>query len=163
MKSTLIASVLAAAMAFNGMGATAARAGSEDVAKVLAGAAALFIIGKAISGRNDDNTGYNNAVSRASHYNGDTFSRYDNDRRYRGDNRRSRRCLRQKNRNGRWVTYRDGRCMKRYNREAEKPRVCPRKRWTNNGWKKYYDRRCLRRHGSDVSRRDGYRWQRRAN
>ena len=143
MHKTLIASVLTIAVAFNGLSATPAQAGN-DLAKVIAGVATLYIIGKAVQNSRQDNA----QPARA------------NQRPYFLD-KGHRKCLRQKYRDGRWVTYRDRKCMQRHKeRRVEKPRACLRKRWTNDGWKKYYDRSCLRRYNAEAGYRDDYRSER---
>ncbi|MFQ5623539.1 MAG: hypothetical protein ACE5FS_09095 [Paracoccaceae bacterium] len=140
---TLTASVLVAAVALAGVSATPARA-NDDLAKILAGAAAIFIIGKAIESSNDNNRRRKATVSSraatATH-----------------------RCERKYFRNGRWHSYYDRRCLARYDRQRgydrdrwhdryrdhdrrfAKPRVCLRQRWTRNGWVTYYDKPCLER------------------
>lgn len=50
---TFIAAILAAALAITGMTSAPARAGNDDIAKWIAGAAALAIIGAAIADAND--------------------------------------------------------------------------------------------------------------
>ncbi len=76
--------------------------------------------------------------------------------------RADRRCLRQRWRNGRWVTYKDQRCLDRRRDRVQNhtpPRQCLRRKWTRQGWLTYYDNRCLERRGYDTGHRTGNRWR----
>lgn len=129
-------------------GAAPARADADDVAKALAGIAAIAIIGKAIS---DNNKRKQDHVTRNSHHHNPAprpvpqrFSRYDlpghclvdlNLGRQGAVRMFSKRCLQQN-----------------YRFSHDLPNVCEQRFWTDRGTRRGYSPRCLRESGYRISR-----------
>ena len=165
MSRKFIATVLAASIAITGFSSAPARASDDNLAKFLFGAAALAIIGTAIS--NQDNDGSytdNNRVDRRD-------GRQDHDRvvrprpvdrgdRDHSDRHRPRRvkalpssCLRVfKNWDGR-VRMMGKRCLeRRYDYVSSLPRACRVKVQTDVGKRRGYQVRCLKKRGYFLAR-----------
>ncbi|WP_135507412.1 hypothetical protein [Roseovarius aestuariivivens] len=134
---TFISIILAAALAVTGMSAAPARADNKDVAKWIAGAVALGVIGAAIAEDRKRDRRRNEAVARQRtqwpYYNqyGTPTRRYDDDRRHHGHH---------KNKGRHGHDRHDG-----YRRDARLflPDACRVQIPTRNGTVRGYGRRCL--------------------
>lgn len=162
---TFIAAILSAAIALTGLTAAPARADSEDIAKWIAGAAALAIIGSAIANRDDDKRRRAVTRNRAYERDFDYDDYYDDDhdryhrkhaRKHKGLHRNHRflpaRChVREHSRYGRLNGF-DRRCLHRhYSHFNALPHQCAVRPGTRS--RVIYSDRCLYRHGYRVSRR----------
>jgi hypothetical protein len=161
MSRKFISTVLAASIAVTGFFAAPARAGDDDVAKVIAGMAALFIIGSAIKkSRNDDNHGYNNHVSRGNRYEGDIQEAQPRRHtRPRPLPQRANRkklpseCLRRFETRRGTVRMMAQRCLERnYRFTHALPQQCHTRVRTENGKRRGYAMRCLRDRGYSIAR-----------
>jgi len=170
---TLIAGITAATLTLGSLSPAYAQQqqlSGETIAKIAAGAAGLFIIGKAIENRNDRRREERAAEAAAEEAAvvADRRRLTDEERRrleriLNRDDRRFERprdsrhvrgydqCWRETWQGRKLVRYRDGHCMKRLNSSkrsaANLPRACLRQRWTSNGWERYWSSQCLRSHG----------------
>jgi len=153
---TFIAAILSAALALTGLTANPARADSDDIAKWIAGAAALAIIGSAIANRDDDDRRRAVTRNRGFHHDYDR-GRYHrkHDRRFKHSNRNQRllplRChVREFSRHGRIGGF-DRRCLHRnYGHFNALPHQCAVR--VGGRSRVIYRDRCLHRHGYRVSR-----------
>lgn len=148
MSRKFITSILIAAVTVTGLSLSAApaKAGNDDLAKLLFGATALVIIGKAVSDRNRHST----APAETTRY--DDY-RWEEERRKRREARRNFRqlpasCLRQHyTRDGR-VRMMSAHCLERkYNHVSRLPQACKARVRTENGPRRGYKMRCLRDRG----------------
>ena len=144
-----IAFIVAASVAIAGLAASAApaRADSEDIAKALAGIAALVIIGKAIEKQKD-----REHVSRKQTY----PQSYPQPRPLPHDVRRKllpAECLFDvRTRHGHQRFF-GARCLQNNYRHASSlPRACTVQIPARNGWRYGYDPRCLRQSGYRIAR-----------
>ncbi|MDC0737897.1 hypothetical protein N6L24_06380 [Cognatishimia sp. SS12] len=154
MSRKFITSILIAAVTVTGISLSAApaRAGNDDLAKLLFGATALIIIGKAVSNNRAEASTRNAPI-----YVNPRDERWRRDGQHRADQNRDQRhrnralpasCLR---------TYhtRDGRvrmmskyCLDRSYRHADRlPQACKTRVRTENGPRRGYQLRCLRHNG----------------
>lgn len=134
-------------------GAAPARAGGDDLAKVLAGIAAIAIIGKAIDDSNDRKRAH---VSRNSHGNGHG---------YRQAPRPAPKRLARYDLPGQCLVKVDvgrnnavrmfgKRCLKRNFRFSHNlPQACAQRVWTDRGVRRGYNPRCLRQNGYRIAGR----------
>ncbi|MFY0693268.1 MAG: hypothetical protein JXR14_15255 [Paracoccaceae bacterium] len=141
MTRTVLATILAAALGLATFGTAPARA-DEDVAKVLAGIATIFILSKALD--NDDPPATRRYSYRPRAYDErGLINRHKAKRFYKVAPRR---CLREQ-----W-THRGvrevyaARCLRREARVAP-PAKCRREARTNSGPRVFYTPRCLRKYG----------------
>ena len=144
-----IALVISLTIAITAVSAAPARAGDQDLARLLAGIAALAIIGKAIHDRNDkDHVTQNHIIPRQHTIKPrplpDRVARKTLPaqclRDVRGPNGNTRRVL-------------AARCLERnYRFSNELPRGCARQVETQRGWRWAYGARCLRRNGYQIAR-----------
>lgn len=170
MTQKLLASVLALSLAFTGFAAVPARA-DNDAAKLLAGIATVFIIGKAIQNKKDRDA---RATSNANNYtyndrwnNNQGKNYYEQPRR---DQRRDKwkdqrrnhrakilpsRCLDRTWARGKWFHYYGARCLQRFGKARSYPSECRREVRTDRGWRNVYGAHCLGRQGYRVARNDG--------
>ena len=148
MHRKFIALVIGATVAITSLSAAApARADSEDLARALAGIAALAIIGKAIHDRRKDDDVVTRRTGRGPIIEPRPLPR-----------RVARRalpaqCLRhaETDRGPRRVF--GARCLERHYRHAHTlPRDCGRRVWTHRGWRYGYGVRCLRNRGYEIAR-----------
>ncbi|MYM55511.1 hypothetical protein [Thalassovita mangrovi] len=124
MSRKFIATVLAASLAVTSISAAPARAGEDDLVKLLAGATALFIIGKAI---NDKPARAAAPQSRNYDYTRPEYTRpYDGDRRHEYQHRQ------------------------RHAYNAPLPGYCRSSVWTDQGRQRFLDGRCLRQNYSQA-------------
>lgn len=143
MSRKFIAAILAASMAITSFTAAPARAASdEDIAKFLFGAAALAIIGKAISdnNRNDVNRYRNREL---------VVTPRPRDRKV-----LPRRCVKRANTAlGNNTRVLGAKCLNRHYKRADRlPISCRLPMWTQNGRKPAYLVRCLRDRGYSIAR-----------
>lgn len=144
-----IAAVVTCTVVITGAFAAPARADSNDLAKALAGIAALAIIGKAISDRKDNNhVTHNYNTHRPQVIQPRPLP-----------NRVSRRslpahCIRHvETRHGHTRRVFGARCLDRNYRFAHQlPRNCARQIETHRGWRWVYGARCLRKNGYQIAR-----------
>lgn len=163
---TFIASILVAAMTITGWAATPARADSEDIAKVIAGVAALAIIGAAISERNDRND--YNVVTRNRRHHNDHFQgghrrahkhkhkhNHHNDRFTRRHRALPGQCQTRGWANNRVIHGLSRRCLiNNYSRFNALPHECARRVVNRNGRERIiYSNHCLDRRGFRIAGR----------
>lgn len=144
-----IALIVTATVAVTAFGAAPARASDQDLARVLAGLAALAIIGKAIHDRNDKDRASKDYVETPRH--GIKPRPLPNRvarknlpgqcvREVRGNHGNTRRVL-------------SARCLERnYLYSSELPRGCARQVETQRGWRWACGARCLRHNGYQIAR-----------
>jgi hypothetical protein len=139
MTKNLMAMVLSASLALTSITATPARA-DEDVGKVLAGIAALVILGAAANKQKHRNE--NKRASR--HVPVETWAPAPKLRKQ--VKRAPQRCLRdQWTHRGNRQVY-GARCMNRHS-NAQLPNRCLRQADVNQGPRRFYTKRCLRKNG----------------
>lgn len=152
MSRKFIASILIAAVTVTGLSLSAApaKAGNDDLAKLLFGATALVIIGKAVSDRN------RHSAAPAETTRHDDYRR-EEERRKRREARRNFRqlpasCLRQhRTRDGR-VRMMSTYCLERnYNHVSRLPHDCKIRVRTSDGPRRGYQMRCLRDRGFKLA------------
>ncbi|MFP7672124.1 hypothetical protein ACG74X_02080 [Marivita sp. S0852] len=161
MSRKFVAAVLAVSTAIAGFSAAPARAASqEDIARLLAGAATVFIIGKAIeNARNDDRKDKKKkAINR--HYSNPKVIEHRpipkviprNPHRYDRFAALPRNCVRRiEGGSVRRVVM--GRCLQRnYHSARELPRACLMKVATRRGTRPAYSLPCLRQRGYTLAR-----------
>lgn len=144
-----IAAVIAMTVAITGFAAAPARADTDDLAKALAGIAALAIIGKAINDRNDrDHVTHNQHIYRPHTLHPKPLPQRVH--RYALPER----CIRQlETHRGQTRKVFGARCLERHYRHANRlPRNCARQIETHRGWRWVYGARCLRENGYRVAR-----------
>lgn len=172
MSRTFIATILAAAIAVTGFSAAPARAADgEDIAKALAGIAAIAIIGKAIKDSRDKDDD-DKRVSRDRHHDNDRWDRgrHDRDDRWNRDRRRGhdrdrdrghRRdaralpgaCFQRFDTNRGTVRAFGRYCLSRNYRHARSlPNHCEMNVRTRRGTVRAYEPSCLRRQGYSIAR-----------
>jgi len=139
MTNRIIATVLAASIAFTGMSTAPARADSGEIGRLLLGAGALFIIGSAISNSNRDR---DRVVTRR---NDPVIHQPRVQPRFRrvlpGD------CLRRNQWDNGPSRYFGRNCLSRRVEIRRLPRQCKRTVWTNRGQRTVFAARCLRKNG----------------
>ena len=146
MHRKFIAIVIAATVAVTTLAASAApaRAGGDDLAKILAGVAAVAIIGKVVKDQRDEKR---EVSRRRPHVEPRPLPRR--------VQRRSlpRRCFRAVE--TRYGTARmfGKRCLQRHYRHVDSlPRACAQRIWTPNGVRRGFEPSCLRQHGYRMAR-----------
>ncbi|GFE66241.1 hypothetical protein [Litoreibacter roseus] len=157
MKHTLLTLLIGVSIAMSPVAAAPARA-DNDVAKIAAGLATLFILGKALEGRDDDRKNKTKKAKRHTKRYDDRHFRHDSDDdddRYRKRDHRSskhrrkiapRRCLREQWTRRSWRDVYGARCLEDRAR-VRPPRDCLRRSQTDSGPRRFYTQRCLRRNG----------------
>jgi hypothetical protein len=139
MSKKLIAMMLSASLALTSVTVTPARA-DDDVGKVLAGIAALLVIGAAVN--KNKHRKENQNVTR--HVQPNTWAPAPKHRRH--VKKAPQRCLRnQWTHRGNREVY-GARCMKRH-ANAQPPNRCLRHAEVNQGPRRFYTKRCLRKNG----------------
>ena len=138
MSKSIIASVLAASIAFTSLSATPVRAAdSGEIGRFLLGAGTLFIIGSAISNSNRNRD--------------TTVTRRHTEPTYRVKPRRKvvpSACLRHNRFDNGPRKFFGQRCLNNNMRNAHRlPNQCRRTIWTNRGQRNVFAARCLRRNG----------------
>lgn len=144
-----IGSIVSATVAVTAFAAAPARASDHDLARALAGLAALAIIGKAIHDRNEKDRVSKNYVEPPRH-------------RIKPrplPNRVARKnlpgeCLREiRSNHGHSRRVLSARCLERnYRYSNDLPRSCARQVETQRGWRWAYGARCLRHNGYQIAR-----------
>ena len=155
MHKRFIAIIITATVAITGFTAAPARADSDDLAKALAGIAALAIVGKIIHDRNEDKR----AVTRHNVYKPPHHVQRPHPVKPRPlPPQVSRRllpeqCLRRaEGRHGITRVF-GARCLERnYRHVASLPNHCSEQVWTKRGWRWGYNAHCLRQNGYRVNR-----------
>lgn len=143
-----IAAVVTATVIITGFTAVPARAGNDDLAKALAGIAALAIIGKVIHDRKD-----RDQVTRAPqiHYQQPIKPRPLPDRVSR--KALPQQCLRQAETGHGVVRVFGARCLENsYRFTNQLPQSCALQVHTQRGWRWAYGARCLRDNGYQIAR-----------
>lgn len=151
-RKRITTAIAAAALALAGMTAAAvpARAGNDDLAKILLGVGTVFIISKALESNNERRSaGQAAIVGRDSHYYDKPNYGDRNDGRY---HRRAPQvpavCAIQIGRKG--TTYYGARCLREEGFRARLPNRCETTMRTNRGARTVYDGTCLQRAGLEL-------------
>jgi len=148
MHRKFIALIITATIAITGFSAAPARADADDLAKALAGIAALAIIGKASHDRRD-----RDEVNKRQHVHRDHKLKPRPLPKRAARNALPAQCLRQAESDRGQIRVFGARCLERNYRFANQlPRGCTERVWTQRGWRWAYGARCLRRQGFEVAR-----------
>jgi hypothetical protein len=124
MRTQIISTLAAAAVALAGLGATPARADDDDIARIIAGLMGIAILGAALNDRDDRRPVVTPPRPPV----------YPPERRE---------CLRKRWTPNGWVSYYAQNCVAGYNpRPVPQPPVCQRRVWTSHGWQWIADRGC---------------------
>ena len=144
-----IAFIVSATVAVTAFGAAPARAGDRDLARVLAGLAALAIIGKAIHDRNEKDRATQNYIAPRQQ----VITPRPLPNRVARKNLPAQ-CVREVHGNhGNTRRVLSARCLERnYRYSSELPRSCARQIETQRGWRWAYGARCLRHNGYQIAR-----------
>jgi len=155
MKHKFTVTMLISSIVITGFAAIPAKAGNDDVAKILAGVATLYIIGKAIN----SNPKAESTVSRNTSRLGSDHRNYDYWEPSKKNRKTARRTLPEKckfrirTRNGRKSVF-GARCLKNNYRFAHRlPQECKRNVRTRDGRRRVFGASCLRDHGYKVAGR----------
>lgn len=144
-----IAAVATLTVFITSFAAAPARAESDDLAKALAGIAALAIIGKYIHDKNDRDHFTHNRQVRRPHVIKPKPLPHRVSRKALPE-----RCIRHiQTRNGNTRRVFGARCLNNHYRFANQlPRNCARQIETHRGWRSVYGARCLRNNGYQIAR-----------
>lgn len=144
-----IAAVVTATIAITAFSAAPARADDRDLARALAGIAALALIGKAIHDRNEkDRVTHNQHTHRNQYIQPRPLPERVARKNLPG------KCVREvRNHNGKVRRVLGARCLERnYRFSNQLPRSCVRQVETHRGWRWAYGARCLRNNGYQIAR-----------
>lgn len=148
MSRTFIKSILIAAVTVTGISlvsAAPAKAGNDDLAKLLFGATALIIIGKAISDSDAKAAPSRGQINKPVH----KYKPRQKDRKALPG-----KCLRRHNTWDGRVRLMGRNCLhKNYNHVHRLPQTCRTRLHTDNGIRRGYHMRCLRNHGYYIASR----------
>ncbi|HBS49482.1 MAG TPA: hypothetical protein DEA05_05040 [Rhodobacteraceae bacterium] len=151
MHRKFIALIVATAVAVTGLSAAPARA-DEDTARIIAGIAALALLGAAIREHNrDDDPPVVHRPTRP----GTTGTMPHRPNLWADSCALPAQCLREHRVGcGERITVLGARCLNRHYRHAgQLPQQCRERVWTRNGLRQGYDPRCLRQNGYRLARR----------